>query len=209
MEKNEVLYIIDPAKYNGIIVNTGRMVDGEVIADYSGGLTLEQYKERKGNPNLIALEFEEFYDRHYKPHIDRLQGEFKEISEKQYYDSLECLPPKKWHDLAEGINVFFVGECVTADLYSCCLKVDGRHYSALRSIYVKVEVLLEQALKLRQSGKQDSPMYKVGQKIKAFIDYANETIEGTIIGIGDHRGRRVYDLDCNRYLYEKQIVGVI
>lgn len=50
--------------------------------------------------------------------------------------------------------------------------------------------------------------YKVGQRIQAIIVYSGEIIEGVIIGIGTHKGKRVYDLDYNRFVYESQILGV-
>ena len=50
-------------------------------------------------------------------------------------------------------------------------------------------------------------LYKVGQKIQGYIDYANEIIEGTITAIGIHKGKKVYSLDGGRFIYESQIWG--
>jgi len=47
--------------------------------------------------------------------------------------------------------------------------------------------------------------FKIGQKIQAII--IHEILDGVIMGIGEHKGRKVYDLDCNRFVYENQIIG--
>ena len=49
--------------------------------------------------------------------------------------------------------------------------------------------------------------YKVGQKIQAYIDYANEIVEGTITAVSVHKGRLSYSLDSNRFVYHSQIWG--
>jgi|GEM_PF-7057753 len=47
--------------------------------------------------------------------------------------------------------------------------------------------------------------YKTGQRIQAIV--FNEIIDGVITGEGYHKGRKVYDLDCERFVYEAQILG--
>ena len=49
--------------------------------------------------------------------------------------------------------------------------------------------------------------YKIGQKIQAYIDYANEIVEGTIIAISEHKGRLAYSLDNHRFVYHSQVWG--
>lgn len=137
------LYIIDPTNFNGQIVNSMSSKEGTPqYVDYmENPTTLEQYKEMKENPNLIALEWEDFEKNYYIPYLDNKCGEFKEETEEQYWDALECLPPKRWTKM-EGGEFFFLGECYTADLYSCHVKIDGKYYTALRSIYTKSEDII-------------------------------------------------------------------
>lgn len=50
--------------------------------------------------------------------------------------------------------------------------------------------------------------YKVGQRVNVVISYSNESFNAVIIGIGEHKGRKCYDLDNGRFVYESQIVGI-
>lgn len=47
--------------------------------------------------------------------------------------------------------------------------------------------------------------YKTGQRIQAII--IDQIISGRITGTGIHKGRKVYDLDCDRFVYHNQILG--
>ena len=53
---------------------------------------------------------------------------WKEETEEQYNDMLECLPPARWKD-----GAFMVGECVThtADgaIYDAHVEIDGKFYT--------------------------------------------------------------------------------
>lgn len=151
----ELLYIIDKDNFNGSILNTIHPQEetnlNDMWVDYVPQ-TFEEYNEENGG-NLIALNWEDFNEQYYKPHLQSLQKPFEQIDEKKWWDLLECVPPKKWHDLKPGVNVFFVGECYTASLYTCCLRIKhGKqysYYSALRDIYTDDSVLLEQAKNLK------------------------------------------------------------
>ena len=50
--------------------------------------------------------------------------------------------------------------------------------------------------------------YKVGQRVNVVISYSNESFNAIIIGIGEHKGRKCYDLDNGRFVYDSQIVGI-
>ena len=148
----EMLYILNPENFDGSILNTMPIVDvntkhGKHLLDhtlvhYSGG-TFEEYNKKNGG-NLIAITWDEFNDKFYAPHLKELQQPFEEITEERYYDLLECVPPKKWHNLNDNLNVFFVGECYTANIYRCCIKEKstGKFYSAYRAINTTDEQLI-------------------------------------------------------------------
>lgn len=52
-------------------------------------------------------------------------------------------------------------------------------------------------------------MYKIGTKIQAYIEYSDEIIKGNIISIGTHKGKKVYDLDNGRFVYDSQIMKTL
>ena len=49
--------------------------------------------------------------------------------------------------------------------------------------------------------------YKIGQRIQVLISCSGEIFDGIIVNIGEHKGRKVYDLDNSRFVYESQILG--
>lgn len=129
------LYIIDPANFEGRVVNTMTSKDGKpVYVDYMDKpTTLEQYKEKKQNPRLIALTWEDFDKKYYRPYLDSLCGKFEEETKAQFEEALNCLPPLRW-TRGQNREFFFVRECYTGDLYSCHVRVGDKYYTALRPI---------------------------------------------------------------------------
>lgn len=136
------LYIIDPTNFNGQIVNSMSSYDEPLYVDYmSEPTTFEEYKIKKNNPNLIALSWEEFEEKYYTPYLNSLQEPFKETTEERFWDALECLPPAKWTQFSGG-EFFFLGECYTANLYRCFVRIGNKYYTALRSIRTHKEDLI-------------------------------------------------------------------
>lgn len=128
-----VLYIFDPTNYKGSIENClTRWPDGsETIHYVDPKMTFDQYKAIKGNENLIALEWEEFNEKYYKPYNDNMVHNWSEISEEVFYDLFECVPPKM---ISGKPLAFFVGECYTANIYRFCAHHKGKYYSSLMYI---------------------------------------------------------------------------
>jgi hypothetical protein len=139
----ETLYIIDPNKFEGQIISTMTSESNSpVFVDYTDGLTFEQYKQQKQNPDLIALNWDDFETLYYRPYLNTLCMPFGLTTEEIYWDGLECLPPMRWtknKDTDE--EFFFVGECYTADLYRCFVRKGEQYYTALRSKYTPAEDL--------------------------------------------------------------------
>lgn len=137
------LYIIDPLNFKGQIVNTMTSAQGTpMFVDYMDEpTTIEEYRIKKNNPRLIAIDWEEFEKKYYRPYLNSLCKEFQPETEEQYWDALECLPPKRWTTSEDEKEFFFVGECTTADLYSCHVKVGESYYTALRPIGSKADDL--------------------------------------------------------------------
>ena len=124
--------------------------------DYSGYLynnkgpnfTPEQYLAdpisgaKYNNPRIVSdSEFMELYEQSERD----MMTNFREVTEAQYYEALECLPPMKWHDITKDLNVFFISEGMTGYLHDCYLsqKSTGKYYSALRSKFETDEELTE------------------------------------------------------------------
>jgi hypothetical protein len=143
------LYIIDPNNFKGTVLNTMPFVDtktrhgADILqhthVDYNGG-TFAEYNAKHGG-NLVALTWDEFEEQYYKPHLKSLQGPWEVTTEERFWDGLECLPPKKWTQFPGG-EYFFVGECYTADLYTCYVRKGDEYYTALRSIHTSPEDLI-------------------------------------------------------------------
>ena len=58
-----------------------------------------------------------------------LSEPFKEITEEDYYDLLDVLPPLRMRQ-----NSFFVGEPYYGNMYSFCFTRQGRYFKGLRSV---------------------------------------------------------------------------
>lgn len=153
------LYILNPETFKGNVLTTmtAPTLDNKhpnyndllnhTYVDYHDGLTFKAYNEQNEN-KLIAVTWDYFNEKFYTPHLKSLQGNFEEITEERYFNLLECVPPKKWHNLNDSLNVFFVGECYTANLYTCCIKdrKTNKFFSALRAINTTDDVLINDFL---------------------------------------------------------------
>lgn len=136
------LYVLNPKNYRGYVLTT--MQSDELICRYSR-MTFAQMNE-ENNGDLVLVTKDENYEKYYKPYIESLQKPFEEISEIDYYEALNCLPPVKWHDIETGINVFFSNEAYTGTLHYCYMrdKVNNKFYSALRCRYaIDIELLTQ------------------------------------------------------------------
>lgn len=134
----EILYIINPNTFKGNVMNTmhvsGAAIDNYQSApvDYMDGVTFAEYNEQNGG-ELVALHWDAFYDEYYEPYLRGLQGEWVEITEEQWWDALECLPPMRWTRNGDK-EFFFISEAYTQDIHSCYVRVGTRYYTARRSI---------------------------------------------------------------------------
>ena len=141
----ETLYLINLDKpFKGYCDATVTKETGHV---HYTGKTLPEYLKEESIKNYHLLEWDDFYELYYKKHLNSLQGDFREISAEQYDDWLNCLPPMRWGNIARGVNMFFIMEAYTADLHECVLKIGNKHYSALRSKFIKGEEIINQLKK--------------------------------------------------------------
>jgi hypothetical protein len=128
-------YVLDPINFEGAIVAI--MYDG-IHADSGRYETLEELRKRENNPDLQAVTSEQYVPimRKYE---ESFCHPFQEISKERYLDLLEFVPPKRHkHDR------FFLGECYLGSLYMFCFILNGKYYSAHRSISLTDEELTGQ-----------------------------------------------------------------
>jgi len=102
--------------------------------------TLEQYNAMKGEPHEI-LSFEEFGNRKNS----RYTTKFREITEEQWYDALECLPPENWYWINEDVNIFTMCEYYTGTVSGRYLKIKstGKFYSCTMDVFANGDEVLE------------------------------------------------------------------
>lgn len=124
MQKDRTKYVIDSRYFRGSCVTI--MSDG-THCDYFGN-TLEELREKKNNPYLIALPIKPLVKRAHI-YMESLCGPFEEVSEARYRDQLSVLPP-----IRHNRNSFFMGEPYHGDLHSFYFKVGNRYFTGIRHI---------------------------------------------------------------------------
>lgn len=117
-------FIIDSRYFCGSCITS--MSDG-IHSDY-GGETLEELKVRENNPFLIAAS-DNSINKMIRMYEKSLCGPFSEITEGDYYDSMNVLPPIRLKR-----NSFFVGEPYYGSLYPFRFTTGGRYFKGLRSV---------------------------------------------------------------------------
>jgi len=113
--------------YSGALYNS----NGENLT-YAEYMSAPERASKYINPRIVSDD--EFFELYQQSERDMVTT-FKEVTEEQYFDALECLPPMKWHNISSDLNVFFISEATTGVLHSCYIaqRSTGKYYSALRS----------------------------------------------------------------------------
>ncbi len=125
MKTDKLKFIIDSRYFSGSCLTS--MTDG-VHDDYEGRETLEELKIRENNPYLIAVSTDTVYRRN-RIYEHSLCAPFREITEEEYYDKMNVLPPIKMTG-----HSFFLGEPYYGTLHLFCFHVRGRYFAGLRSV---------------------------------------------------------------------------
>lgn len=124
MKNEQLKFIIDSRFFRGTCITS--MYDG-IHSDY-GGETLDELKVRENNPFLIAVS-DNTINKMIRIYEKSLCGPFSEITEEDYYDSMDVLPPIRLKR-----NSFFVGEPYYGSLYPFRFTICGRYFKGLRSV---------------------------------------------------------------------------
>ena len=118
-------FVIDPRCFDGCCVTS--MSDG-VHNDYGDSETLEELRTRENNPFLIAVSGNTIR-KMTRIHERGLCAPFREITEDEYYDKLDILPPVR-----HTRHFFFIGEPYSGNIYPFCFNMGGRCFTGLRSV---------------------------------------------------------------------------
>lgn len=138
-EVNEAFrYVVNPFRFTGAVIAT--MSDG-VHNDYDKEETLDMLRKRHKTPWLVTVTVEEIHAMIIKYQAS-LQTPFEEITEREFWDLLGCVSPKRHHS-----GSFFVGESYYGSIYRFCFELNGKYYSALRNIRLTDEELYKQRRK--------------------------------------------------------------
>ena len=109
-------FVIDPYRFDGSFLTS--MSDG-IHCDYTHK-TLEELRAGEYNPRLVTVS-RNTADKMFRIYLKSKCLPFKEITESQYYENMDMLPPVR-----HTRNFFFIGEPCFRDLYTFCLQVEGR-----------------------------------------------------------------------------------
>lgn len=131
MRNEQLKYVIDSRFFRGYCLTS--LSDG-IHSDY-GGETLEELRVNERNPYLISVSGKEL-DKRLRIYEKSLCGSFHEITEEDYHDSMDVLPPIRLTG-----RFFFVGEPYSGNLYPFCFNVGGRYFRGLYSARTPKEKL--------------------------------------------------------------------
>ena len=158
--KDRLKYVIDSRYFDGTCLTS--MSDG-FHNDY-GGETIEELRIRENNPYLKAVTPSDI-DKKLRLYNQSLSEPFKEITEEDYYELLDVLPPLRMRQ-----NSFFVGEPYYGNMYSFCFTCQGRYFKGLRSVLTPQSELDNQI---------DRHMEIINRKAVISKEETSKTISGT------------------------------
>lgn len=141
-------YVIDPTqKFDGAVITC--MTD-DVHCDFYGN-TIEQIRERDHNPNLTTIGPEEL-NRLHKQFISELHnGPVEEITEEEYWDGYNCLPPARVLP-----DMFFIGEPYHSDVFPFCFTAEGRYFRCRKRLNTSITQLREEVAQYMASLKLEN-----------------------------------------------------
>jgi hypothetical protein len=107
--------VIEPV-FNRYALDTGRFVEVGLFT----GMTLAQVREECAETKIAVMTFEEFDAQRNAPY---LSADPQEISETQYYEALDALPP-----LHRRQGTFQMSELITGDITEAYVYLHGRYW---------------------------------------------------------------------------------
>jgi hypothetical protein len=123
--------------------------EGEILkSPYSGelfdDLLLNLNKSRAiDTPEYQIMKFDDAMPLIEASQKARYCGDWKEITEENWYENLEVLPPEKW-ETVRGVNIFRMCEYLTGSITAHFAKLNGKFFTRNCSTRETYEELAEQ-----------------------------------------------------------------
>ena len=113
---------------------------GELFSD----LLLELNDKRKaGSPAFQIMPLDDAMPLMEEAQRVKYCGDWEEITEEEWYDKLEVLPPEKW-ETVRGVNIFRMCEYLTGNITEHLAKLRGKFFTRNCSTSETYEELAEQ-----------------------------------------------------------------
>lgn len=138
------------------VIQTDREFDGcvytsmpdDVHCNYSGE-TIEEIRAHNPSHTYEVVDGSTV-DIMVDEYLIKLTSEpFKEITEEEYYDMIECVPTAR-----QGRNWYFVGEAYNFDVHMFCFTDGERYYGARRRVTMSKEQINNEINQFLKSQKQ-------------------------------------------------------
>lgn len=116
--------------------------DNGVLRTQCRGLTLADYVRENGE-GFVVMSLDEACERIHKLQDEAYIKPFIEITEDQYNEMLECLPPQKWMTV-DGVSIFRMSEYQTSNITGHYASYNGRYFMANRRTNVNYEDIAQE-----------------------------------------------------------------
>jgi len=100
-------------------------------------------KREEGSPVFQIMPLEEAMSLMEEAYNAKYCSDWKEITEEEWYENLEVLPPEKW-ETVRGVNIFRMCEYLTGNITAHFAKLNGKFFSRNCSTRETYEELAEQ-----------------------------------------------------------------
>jgi hypothetical protein len=100
-------------------------------------------KREEGSPAFRIMPLEEAMPLMVEAHKAKYCSDWKEITEDEWYENLEVLPPEKW-ETVRGVNIFRMSEYLTGNITAHFAKLNGKFFTRNCSTRETYEDLAEQ-----------------------------------------------------------------
>lgn len=100
---------------------------------FTGGKTLEEYMTAKAGQGFEVMPYEIAAPMIESAQIAEYCKPWREITEEQWWDALEVLPPEKWKT-ANGVEIFRMSEYTSGTVTEHYARLGDRYFSANRDI---------------------------------------------------------------------------
>ena len=138
-----VQFVVDKENYDGYAESI--LYDG--VCPYTKQTAAEY--EKNGYTVMTEDEFGTF-DKAFE---DSLCGDWKEITEEQFQEALNILPPIKWER-----GGFYIGEPTRGSLYGFYQRIGDKYYTSLQSFYTDRQTIIN-SLSLWIAGYEPKEVY--------------------------------------------------